>query len=201
MGNLKTKDVSVIVHLDLSSSPPFTLETSLPKTSKGYLKFKNGKKDGFLISFQLDDPDNLYSWGSDPAQALWSTSQAVCPTAAGQWDQFTAQAITDGGMTLQVLNKNETEQDFGYTLRITRDGGENYVDLDPIGSNQNGNTRAGFGGGGLASAIVGAGVGYLAVQAGAPAMTAMSALLGAALGGLIGFGLYRVFQGMRRQPA
>jgi hypothetical protein len=197
---LKTKDVTVIVHLDLSSAPPFTLETSLPKTSKGYLKFKNGKKDGFMISFELDDPDNVYTWGPDPAQALWSTSQAVCPTTPGQWDQFTAQAINDGGMTLEVLNKNETVQDFGYTLRVTKDNGANYVDLDPIGSNQNGNLSKSFGVA-LSATIGGAAVGYLATQFAMPAATSMATLTGAIVGAVLGFGLYSVIQNSRGQPA
>ena len=202
MGNLKTKDVTVTVHLDLSSTPPFTFDTSLPKTGKGHLKFQNGKQDGFLISFVLDDPTNVYTWGPDPAQALWSTAQAVCPTAAGQWDQFTSQAITNGGMTLQVLNKNETVQDFGYTLRVTSDGGATYVDLDPIGSNQNSNSRTGIGGGGtVAATIVGGVVGYLATSVAMPTATTMSAAIGAVVGAVVGFGLYRVFQGMSGQPA
>ena len=204
MGNLKTRDVSVTVNLDLSSTPPFTLDTSLPKTNKGNLKFKGGKKDGFLISFELNDPFNVYTWGPDPAQALWSTSQAVCPDGPGQWDQFTTQGtdgITNGGMTLQVWNKNETEQDFGYTLRVTRDGGANYVDLDPIGTNENSNLKAGIGGGTLASAVVGAGVGYLATQLAMPAATAMSAVIGAVIGAIVGFGLFQVSQNMRGQIA
>jgi len=201
VANLKTTDVTVIVHLDLSSTPPFTLETSLPKTGQGYLKFEKGKKDGFMISFELDDPDNVYTWGSDPTKALWSTSQATCPTASGQWGQFTAQEITNGGMTLKVLNKNETKQDFGYTLRVTRDNGANYVGLDPIGSNQNGNTRGGIGGGEIASAVVGGIVGYLAVTLAMPTMTTMSAGIGALVGAVVGFGLYRAFQGMSGQPA
>jgi len=194
VGNLKTKDVTVTVHLDLSSTPPFTLETSLPKTGKGNLKFKGGKKDGFLISFELDDPDNVYTWGPDPAQALWSTSQAVCPTEAGQWDQFTSQGITNGGMTLQVLNRNETVQDFGYTLRVTRDNGATYVDLDPIGTNQNSNLKSGIGGGTAAATIIGGVAGYAVAQFALPAATTMSALTGAVIGAVIGFGLYQLSQ-------
>ena len=204
MGNLKTKNVTVTVHLDLSSTPPFTLETSLPKTKKGHLKFQNGKKDGFLIDFELDDPDNVYTWGTDPARALWSTSQAVCPTAAGQWDQFTTQGtdgITNGGMTLQVLNRNETVQDFGYTLRVTRDNGANYVNLDPIGSNQNSNSRTGIGGGTVAATIGGAIIGYLAVQTMMPQMTTMSRAIGAVVGAVIGSGLAYLVQGLGAQAA
>jgi hypothetical protein len=191
---LKTKNVTVTVHLDLSSTPPFTLETSLPKTNKGNLKFKGGKKDGFLINFELDDPDNVYTWGSDPAQALWSTSQATCPTEAGQWDQFTSQGITDSGMTLQVLNRNETSQDFGYTLRITRDNGANYVALDPIGTNQNSNLKSGVGTGTAAATILGAAAGFAVAQFALPAATTVSAVTGALIGAVIGFGLYYLSQ-------
>lgn len=204
MGNLKTKDVTVTVHLDLSSTPPFTLETSLPKTSKGNLKFKEGKKDGFMISFELDDPDNVYSWGNDPAQALWSTSQAVCPTSPGQWDQFTTQGtqgITNGGMTLNVHNKNDTAQDFGYTLRVTRDGGANYVDLDPIGTNENSNLKAGLGGVTAAATLVGAAAGYAVAQFALPAATATATLTGTVIGAVIGFGLSLLTQGFGGQAA
>ena len=188
MGNT-TKDVSVTVHLDLNHSPPFTFETSLPMSGKNHLKFSKGKADGFLISYTLDDPGNTYTFGSDLNQALWSTSEAVCPTSPGQWDQFTAQEITNGGMTLVVHNANRDKQDFGYTLRITSDGGNSYMELDPIGTNDNSNLKRTFGVA-VGAAVAGAAVGYLATQFAMPAATSMAALTGAVIGAVVGFGIY-----------
>ena len=44
------------------------------------------------------------------------------------------------GMELTALNPNPSpaQGPFGYTLRITKDGGATYLPLDPGGVNQNG---------------------------------------------------------------
>jgi len=197
MGSMR--EVSVDVELELSHTPPFNFQSSLPSNGNNHLKFKNGKKDGFLISYNLVDPGNTYTFGSDLNKALWSTSKAECPTSEGQWEQFTAYAIINNGMTLQVWNKNRTAQDFGYTLRITDDSGATYMNLDPIGTNQNTNSRTGIGGGTIAATIAGGVVGYIAVEAAMPAVTTMSAALGAIIGAVVGFGLAQVFQGIGAQ--
>lgn len=130
-----TKDVQVKVFLDLNHEPPFYFETTdLRLDPPCHLYFKRGKKNGFKIRFILQDP--TYSFGDDTDKALYSTPDPICPLDPGQWKEFRAIRIADGGQTLIVHNKNSKEQNFGYTLRITEDG-VHYRDLDPIGSNQN----------------------------------------------------------------
>ena len=197
---LKTTKVDVTVVLDVNNDPKFYFQTSQPMTGKDHLKFKKGKQDGFLINFNLQDPNNVYSFGRSLNEALYSQSQASCPTTSGQWDQFKAYAIVNGGMTLQVHNKNQTMQDFGYTLRVTRDAGANYLDLDPIGTNENSNLKISIPVA-TASTVIGATAGYLATQISMPTATTMAALTGAVIGAVVGFGLYYAFQGLGAQAA
>lgn len=198
---LNATKVSVTVDLDVNATPPFSFQTSVPKKGdpkKNHLVFDKGKKDGFVIRFELKDPYNVYSFGSDKDQALYSTSQPICPTSPGQWDQFYALCIEDNGLTLVVHNKNETKQDFGYTLRVIKSGDKNYFPLDPIGTNQNGNTRISYIVATVAF-IAGAAIGAAAGSAIAPAEARTSVIAGALIGGAVSLVLYFALAGNGRQ--
>lgn len=199
MPNLNTKKVDVTVHLDLNHEPEFSFTTSLPTKGKkkDNIIFNKGHRDGFEVRYRLADPDHLYTFGKDPKAALYSSSEPVCPVPEGHWDQFMPIAIEDNGLTLVVHNKNDCEQEFGYMLRIIKQGDAEYRNLDPIGTNQNGNTSSAS----LAAAMVfvaGAAAGYVAAQAAMPLANDI-AVLGASLAvGLAALGLYFV---IRNQPA
>ena len=123
--------------------------TDLPMGLGNVLYFNNHGHPGFLVHYDLQDPTHGYLFPeaalfppSPPKQnlrqALFSHGQTGCPTAVGQWGQFTAEDVTNSGKTLVVWNKNQTQHDFGYTLRVTNDRGATYLPLDPGGVNQNG---------------------------------------------------------------
>lgn len=203
--NLKAKKVTVIVNLEVGNSPPFTFDTTLPR-KKGSGKnddnliFKKGDPDGFLIRYELVDPFNVYSFGTDKEEALYSTDQPICPKSKGQWDQFKALCIEDNGMTLVVHNKNLTDTAFGYTLRVTKDGGANYLALDPIGTNENGNLKSRTVTA-VALTVAGGVVGGLVAQTTMTAATTVSVLTGAVVGALIGLGLAFVIGNSRERMA
>jgi hypothetical protein len=194
----KCKDVDVTVHLDLKHEPPFYFETDLPKKSgKGdHLIFKKGGPDGFMINFHLDDPDNVYSFGNDLQEALYSTDQPVCPgpDEPCHWDQFQATEIKDNGMTLVVWNKNDPKNgdpmDFGYALRVIKPGDKKYLHLDPIGTNGNSNSS----GGGIVIAaavfVVGAAIGAIAAKAAMPLATQVSVMAAALVVGVLAVAIY-----------
>lgn len=121
------------------SDPPFVLETYLPKNAHGEIVFENHRRDGFIINFNLQDPHGTgYLFPNDLKEALYSAAGRGCPTNKGQWPQFEARSVTNGNRTLEVRNRNQGKQVFGYTLRVTKTGGAPYLDLDPGGENQNG---------------------------------------------------------------
>lgn len=141
------KTVNVKVVLEPSgSNPPFHFESDdLPIGKNNVIVFNNiGKFKGFLIRFTLDNSANpgflfpTHTHGNDHLdQALWATATGPCPTTAVYWDSvFKAKSVEDGGRTLVVWNKNAKAQEFSYTLRVVN--GEKWLDLDPVGSNQNG---------------------------------------------------------------
>jgi hypothetical protein len=201
MPNLQTKKAVVNVNLDLNHEPPFYFtSTDLPVGPDNRLTFQYGKKDGFKIDFVLVDPGNTYVFEADKDEALYSTSEAICPCPKGQWDQFMAMAVDNNGNTgptLTVHNKNKNQQDFGYMLRIT--DGRNQMNLDPIGTNQNSNSG---GSRFLVAAIVfvaGAAVGAAAARFEASLAQAVSLLGAAALGGVVFLGIYLALSGSRQQ--
>ena len=141
--------VEVDVYLeDADSDPPqFRLETCLPMDPEDpdkVITFHNRGRPGFDIKFNLiDETGQGYSFPPQGKrdEALWSRQGPGCPpdNHNQQWDQFTSvRVIEPDQMTLVVHNKNETITEFGYTLRVTKDNGVNYIDLDPGGNNQNG---------------------------------------------------------------
>ena len=126
--------------------------TDLPMGADNVLFFKNCGHPGFYIHYDLQDPTNGYLFPESslfppnpPKQnlkaAIWCQQNPGCPAAPSQWGQFSGRDVTNGGKTLVVHNKNQSPQDFGYTLRVTNDGGASYLPLDPGGTNQNGPAR------------------------------------------------------------
>jgi hypothetical protein len=146
----KPWDVEVDVYLT-SVGPPatFSIATCLPVDPNGNIVFSNNGRPGFTINFRLyDGTGGGYVFPNPPAPpnkemqwAMWSTQGQGCPPqGSGQWSEFTSQNVKDQGETLVVRNTNSSQTQFGYTLRVTNDGGQTFVDLDPGGSNQNGST-------------------------------------------------------------
>lgn len=135
-------DVNVYLRPD-GEEPPFHLESRLPQNPDGEFVFHNRGRHGFFISFHLKDPHNtgyLFPTSAQLSQALWSRKGPGCPPEnyGKQWEEFSAVRVSPDGKTLVVRNLNETKTKFGYTLRVTKDGGDSYRDLDPVGDNQNG---------------------------------------------------------------
>ena len=126
-------------------SPGYTLETILPKSPAGRIRFQNRRRPGYFITFKLHGEPG-YNFPLDPADAVWSQAGGGCPNAPS-WQVFLPMEVDQALRTLTVYNPNHTPfgafnpvlGDFQYTLRVT-DGGAP-VPLDPGGTNQNGNTN------------------------------------------------------------
>jgi hypothetical protein len=133
-------DVDVYVYGE-DCDPPFVIDSYLQAKEGGKLVFHNRGRHGFFVRFQLhDETGEGWKFPRQAEHALRSSYGPGCPPAsAGQWPQFTAHHSEANGTRLVVRNLNETVAEFGYTLRITKDGGETFRDLDPGGDNQNGN--------------------------------------------------------------
>jgi hypothetical protein len=140
-------DVDVYVYAE-DHDPPFLIESYLQTAQNGNLQFHNRGRDGFNVRFTLHDLSNQgYQWPrpNEVAQALRSQQGEGCPPAnCGHWDQFEPKSIIHNRKVLIVRNLNEYEAKFGYTLRITKDDGATYRELDPGGDNWNGNFAAFF---------------------------------------------------------
>lgn len=129
--------IDIDVWLEPKGGQPFYLETYLPLKGNGDIIFENHRRDGFIINFNLRDPRNTgYLFPNDLSEALYSATGSGCPNSKGQWPQFEAQEVTNGNSTLVVRNRNNGKQIFGYTLRVKN--GTAWMDLDPGGDNQNG---------------------------------------------------------------
>lgn len=197
MAELKTREVEVTVHLDFNHKPEFYFTTNLPTKpgKKDNLIFKKGGPDGFTVRYHL--ADDLYTFGTDPKEALYSSKNPVCPVPKGHWDEFVPIAIEQNGRTLVVHNKNESIQEFGYMLRVIKKGGS-YRDLDPVGTNQNGNSSA-FSSMLAVMVAVGAGVaGFVAAKAALPLASDGVVLAVAASVALVVLGIY--FLAQKRLP-
>lgn len=135
-------DVDVYLY-DESADPPFTIESYLQSSGNDNLQFYNRGRHGFLINFNLHDETGegyKFPRPADLDQALRSKMGHGCPPeGSGQWREFTAERITQNRSVLVVRNLNETKTEFWYTLRVTKDDGATYRDLDPGGDNWNGN--------------------------------------------------------------
>jgi len=104
---------------------------------------------------------------------VWSELGAgKCPKPPGKSEVFHAERVLEPERTtLVVLNPNPSPAQgaFGYALRVTKDSGANYLDLDPGGLNQNGPTSrfttTGAFVAGAAVGVVAGSLGTLGVQA------------------------------------
>ena len=124
------------------SNPLFYVETCLEMDGDDRIIFRNRRRPGFIIKFRLHDELRAgYRFPEDPRQAVWSHVGHDCPEEA-VWGVFRPFAVEDGGLTLKVYNENPKPRigHFQYTLRV-RNGAGVFVDLDPGGTNQNGNSN------------------------------------------------------------
>ena len=145
---MSRNEVSIKVDLKSDGDPPqfdLTPIPPLPKwnSKKNDFAFYNEGEDGFLLRFTLQGNALGYRFPDDEDEALYSALGTGCPEIPGQWDQFEANNVTDKNKTLVVLNRNEYEAEFGYTLRVKKAvGGKiKWLSLDPGGMNKNGSTR------------------------------------------------------------
>lgn len=145
------KDTYVTLSFRPGEDPPFLLQSNdLPTGRDGELIFKNDGHPGFWVNYKLDESFGDYVFPNDKDQALCSAviadGQNSCPDE-GVWSEFYPHKVKDGNRTLVVRNingklpKGKDEVRFGYTLYVTenRNGDGDFLGLDPIGSNQNGN--------------------------------------------------------------
>jgi hypothetical protein len=169
----KAKDADVTVTLLPSQDPPFKIGSPLLQGSK--LVFKNQNFPGFMISFNLEDPENSgYLFPDDPKKAFSAKQYQgtpSCPAQGASWSELDPVEVTNSNRTLRVRNYNQQIADFGYSLFVTKDGqGGPFLQLDPIGQNQNGPTMSeggGWGWGTYAAIAVGiAAIGFALYELG-----------------------------------
>ena len=139
-------DVDVCLY-GVNENPAFEIKSYLQDASNGNLQFHNQGRPGFEIHFELhDETGEQYRFPRRSADALLSSEGKGCPVVgSGQWTEFTAHRIEKNGSVLVVRNLNSKKNptggkiEFGYTLRVTKDDGATYWELDPGGDNWNGN--------------------------------------------------------------
>lgn len=145
VGAPKTVQVKVVYLPD--QTPNVRLES--PLMQSGVLTFKNQGHDGFWVMFVLDDETLCgYRYVNSGMQPMYSAKledgESTCPQS-GEWSKFKVHDC--GHRVLTVRNKNgplpagKDEERFAFTLRVTKDGDGNgpVLELDPVGTNQNGN--------------------------------------------------------------
>ncbi len=141
-------DKRVTVKVVFRSDAPldFDIESNdLPKDAEGNLVFENHNHSGFQVEFEFVDVNALgyfFPPNSKKSEAVWSKLCAPCPDSACD-EVFKVLNVSHDCKTLAVRNANVAPVlgKFGYTLRVTKDGGANYLPLDPGGVNQNGPVR------------------------------------------------------------
>ena len=141
------RDVHVNVILNSEKPGDFRIVPeplgSLPTGPNGELIFENEGHSGFFVYFDLKDPNDLrfkFPPNNKMNDAVWSKlGVGACPDTEA-WEIFDPRSVTNKGMTLKVRNTNVGSEvgKFGYTLRVTKDGGASYLPLDPGGDNKNG---------------------------------------------------------------
>src|SRR3954451_21841159 len=149
---MPTKPRDVHVQVFIHPGDPmgdYHFETSdLPMGPNNHLYFHNCDHPGLHVHYDIQPGTNYVfpdksmtnNWRNE---ALWATSGTSCPTSQPnpQWPTFKAEDIENSGTTLVVHNANGQKEDFWYTLRVTNDGGQHYLPLDPGGTNENGAYR------------------------------------------------------------
>jgi len=137
----------VDIRIDLKSDgdpPEFDLIPipPLPKWNekKNDFAFYDNGKAGFVLRFRLHGAALGYRFPDDKDEALYSVRDTVCPKTPGQWDQFEANNVGENNRTLVVINLNDYEAEFAYTLRVKKTVGSEtkWLELDPGGLNKNG---------------------------------------------------------------
>ena len=141
----------VIIKIDLKSDgdPPEFVLTPIPplpkfNSKKNDFAFYNEGEDGFTLRYTLQGDALGYRFPDDDDEALYSALGTECPKTSGQWEQFKSNNVTDNNKTLVVINRNDYEAEFGYTLWVERaepNGQIKRLPLDPGGMNKNGSTR------------------------------------------------------------
>jgi hypothetical protein len=147
--------VDVYLSDDTTDPPEFQIESCLPRVThtvgnknEEYLVFDNHWRPGFRILFQLhdmtnmDDPANGYRFPHQAKDAVWSQQGDKCPTEHCTPEVFVPVRVMEpDGTTLVVDFRNETNiGKFRYTLRVTKDDGQNFLELDPGGTGNNGSS-------------------------------------------------------------
>lgn len=141
------REVRVNVHLDSVRPLQFRVEPEDEdlKGPEGQIQFTNNCHPGFLVKFVLQRATDgyLFPRNAQAKEAIWSeVGDGKCPQSSKR-DVFKAPRVSPDGKILTVTNPNPkpAQGKFGYTLRVTNDGGESFLDLDPGGINNNGNYR------------------------------------------------------------
>ncbi len=122
---MSRNEVTIKVDLKSDGNPPVFDLTPIPplpkfNSKKNDFAFYNEGEDGFTLRFTLQGNALGYRFPDDEDEALYSALGTGCPDTAGQWDQFEANNVTNNNKTLVVLNRNEYEAEFGYTLRVKK---------------------------------------------------------------------------------
>ena len=147
-----------VIKLDFIAKPNGAYEIKENGSPKEKLIFNkndddiNGKKmkkeDYYLIEFTLVDQSGLsLSFAPGLKEVLWvrfgpeSVPPPPCPTEACYSDEFYAVSVDQNGKKLTVHNEDSQKAEFSFTLRFLPEGADptdpsNYVDYDPVGSNQ-----------------------------------------------------------------
>ena len=136
----KVAEIDVVIISDQPTMKFKLVSKDIPIGPGNHPYFKNCENNGFDVRFNLKDPNNLdYRFPNRDADAIWSEiGNGVCPHS-GVWDIFKNPQVTGNGKFLRVDNENDAEVEFGFTLNVSKDGDPPYKELDPGGTNQNGN--------------------------------------------------------------
>lgn len=175
MPDQKPEDVRVNVTIYSIEPLKFDVEpvsNGIGKGPNGEITFKNDRHPGFNIYFDLVNPPEGYVFPPNKKKkdAVWSSLGTDCPDEEIS-EIFKVLRVENNQKTLVVYNANVAPMlgVFQYTLRVTNDGGANYVPLDPGGDNMNGPISRNFDfsafvvgiGGGIGMAAALAGFAYL----------------------------------------
>lgn len=139
------KKVTPKLEFEISSCLP-THKRPYKGKEEDYLVFDNNGRKGFKIRFQLhDETGRGYRFPDVESDAVWS-QKGDCPHTP-QHDVFkNPNVMTDDRTTVEVFFRNDTDSagnpvgDFRYTLNVTTDGNLPYLELDPGGTGNNGQT-------------------------------------------------------------
>ena len=141
-----TNPWEVQINVTLTSEDPvrFTLDSNDLPGKNGNFTFNNNGRPGFNITFAFkDETGQSYKWpdNAHKDEAVWSALGNVCPDSP-TFEPLHAIGVDPTQMKLRVNNRNPkpAQGQFMYTLRVTKDGGETYLAMDPGGVNQNGSS-------------------------------------------------------------